>query len=99
MRAEGGRPRLDSWHAAAHRRYRTLVSAPNWRSLAARRSADPDLFFPVSSAGRSVVQIGKAKAICARCLVRSACLGFALRTDQFHGVWGGLTEQERDPLR
>ena len=41
----------------------------------------------------------KAKAICAKCPVRPECLAFALRTDQVHGVWGGMSEQERRPLR
>ncbi len=66
-----------------------------WRLAAACRSADPDLFFPVSSAGRSVEQVTQAKKICSGCPVQPDCLGFALRTRQPHGVWGGLTEQER----
>jgi WhiB family transcriptional regulator, redox-sensing transcriptional regulator len=68
----------------------------NWRLLAACRSIDPDLFFPVSSAGKSLEQVAEARAVCARCLVRSRCLEFALRTRQAHGIWGGLTAQERD---
>jgi WhiB family transcriptional regulator, redox-sensing transcriptional regulator len=67
----------------------------HWRSAAACRTCDPDLFFPVSSTGPSVEQAAKAKQICAQCLVRRDCLAFALRTRQAHGVWGGLTEQER----
>jgi hypothetical protein len=30
-----------------------------------------------------------------RCPVRLPCLAFALRTRQVHGIWGGLTEEER----
>jgi WhiB family transcriptional regulator, redox-sensing transcriptional regulator len=67
----------------------------HWRLLAACRSADPDLFFPISSSGESVAQVRRAKAICARCLVRRDCLAFALRTKQADGVWGGMSEQER----
>ena len=67
----------------------------HWRSAAACRSCDPDLFFPVSSSGPSVGQAAKAKQICTQCLVRRECLAFALRTRQAYGVWGGLTEQER----
>jgi WhiB family transcriptional regulator, redox-sensing transcriptional regulator len=73
-----------------------LVADGAWRLGAACRSADPDLFFPVSSTGKSLEQVTQAKAICARCPVRRECLAFALRTQQFHGIWGGLTEQERD---
>jgi WhiB family redox-sensing transcriptional regulator len=67
----------------------------DWRSLAACRSADPDLFFPVSTAGESVAQLAKAKAVCGGCLVRLECLAFAVRTRQAYGVWGGLSEHER----
>jgi len=76
-----------------------LLHEDQWRSMAACRSADPDLFFPVSSSGRSMAQEAEAKAICAGCRVRRECLAFALRTHQAHGVWGGLSEQERYPAR
>ena len=71
------------------------IHQENWRSLAACLSADPDLFFPISSSGPALAQVAEAKAICAGCQVRRECLGFALRTHQVHGVWGGLSEQER----
>ena len=80
------------------RRFSGLVDQ-DWRSLAACRLADPDLFFPISSSGQSMVQVAEAKAVCAGCRVRRECLAFALRTHQVHGVWGGLSEQERYPLR
>jgi WhiB family transcriptional regulator, redox-sensing transcriptional regulator len=67
----------------------------NWRSAAACTAADPDLFFPLSASGKSLEQVRQAKAICAGCPVRRACLAFALRTGQVHGIWGGLTEAER----
>jgi len=35
----------------------------DWRSPAACRSADPDLFFPISSSGPSAAQVAQAKAI------------------------------------
>jgi WhiB family redox-sensing transcriptional regulator len=67
----------------------------SWRLLAACRSADPDLFFPVSASGLGRDQAEQAKAVCAQCWVRSECLAFALATRQVHGVWGGLSESER----
>jgi WhiB family transcriptional regulator, redox-sensing transcriptional regulator len=70
----------------------------DWRSLAACLSADPDLFFPLSSSGKSLEQEAKAKAICGRCLVHRECLAFALRTHQAFGVWGGMSEQERQQV-
>lgn len=68
-----------------------------WRHRAACRGEDPELFFPVGPAARA--QIAEAKKICARCPVRRACLVFALATGQGHGIWGGLTEDERRRLR
>ena len=72
-----------------------LDARSRWRSVAACQSCDPELFFPLSSSGPAVEQIARAKEICAGCPVRRECLAFALRTRQAHGVWGGLTEQER----
>lgn len=66
-----------------------------WRSAAACRSADPEMFFPISDSGPAREQTAKAKAVCATCRVRRECLGFALRTGQMHGIWGGTTEYER----
>ena len=67
----------------------------DWRMPTACLPADPDLFFPVSSAGNSLEQVAEAKAVCARCLVRRHCLAFALRTRQAHGIWSGRTEEDR----
>lgn len=38
-------------------------------------------------------RIYEAKAICAACPLRAACLAAA--TDDDHGIWGGLTREER----
>lgn len=70
-------------------------ASADWRESAACRSAEPDLFFPVSANGRSTVEAEQAKAVCARCPVRRECLQFALATRQAHGVWGGMSERER----
>ena len=67
----------------------------DWQELAACRSAEPELFFPVSAAGQSLEQAGRAKAVCAHCPVRRECLQFALATRQAYGVWGGMSEEER----
>lgn len=37
----------------------------------------------------SVYEIARAKAICARCTLRSACLAAALERGEHSGVWGG----------
>ena len=70
-----------------------------WRRRAACRGEDPELFFPVGSAGPALAQIAEAKKICARCPVLRACLAFAMATGQESGIWGGLTEDEWRRLR
>jgi hypothetical protein len=40
-----------------------------------------------------------ARQICAGCPVRQPCLDYALSHGITHGIWGGLTERDRRPLR
>ena len=72
--------------------------AERW-SRAACSTADPELFFPISSSGPAVYQAKRAKAICARCEIRQACLDYAIDAGTIQGVWGGTTERERRLLR
>jgi WhiB family redox-sensing transcriptional regulator len=67
----------------------------NWRSAGACLSADPDLFFPISTSGPAQRQIARAKMICAGCGVRQECLQFAMSHDQLYGIWGGTTAEDR----
>jgi WhiB family redox-sensing transcriptional regulator len=83
-----------SAHATAARR----ANRVNWRLAAACRSADPELFFPLSGSSRALEQIAGAKVVCAGCPVRRQCLEFALRTRP-HGIWGGLTELEHRSVK
>ncbi len=71
----------------------------DWRQLAACRSTEPDLFFPVGTTGPAVDQIEAAKRVCRGCEVQETCLDFALATNQESGVWGATSEEERRMLR
>ena len=71
----------------------------DWRDQAACRDTNPDLFFPVGTTGPAIEQIEQAKAVCGECPAQSACLEFALVTNQDSGVWGGTSEEERRKLR
>ena len=84
---------------AGESRTTRLIASGEWWSAAACRSADPDLFFPISASGPALEQVAEAKAICATCRARRECLAFALRTGQVHGIWGGTTEDERAAAR
>jgi WhiB family transcriptional regulator, redox-sensing transcriptional regulator len=70
-----------------------------WWSRAACRTTDPELYFPIASAGPGARQVSEAKAICARCEIQQACLDYALDAGHIQGVWGGTTEHERRLLR
>jgi WhiB family redox-sensing transcriptional regulator len=61
-----------------------------WRQQAACRGLEPEIFFPASDE-----EAGAAKAVCAVCSVREACLEHALRNREKEGIWGGATERER----
>ena len=71
----------------------------DWRSYAACRDVDPELFFPIGNTGPALRQIEEAKQICARCKVTEECLRWALDSGQDSGVWGGLSEDERRALK
>jgi WhiB family redox-sensing transcriptional regulator len=71
----------------------------NWRDDASCRDTDPDLFFPVGTAGPALDQVGQAKRICQACPVRQPCLDWALRYSMAFGIWGGTTEADRGAIR
>ncbi|HEY1331565.1 MAG TPA: WhiB family transcriptional regulator [Actinomycetota bacterium] len=71
----------------------------DWVHQARCKDEDPELFFPIGTAGPALAQIDMAKAVCCRCNVRAQCLEWAMATGQDAGVWGGLSEDERRALR
>jgi len=76
-----------------------MTARANWRDEAACRDADPELFFPVGTAGPALRQIGEAKRICRACPAQTQCLAWALDNGITDGVWGGATEDERRAIR
>lgn len=70
-----------------------------WRSQAACRDLDANLFFPAGETGPAAIQIAHAKSVCRACPVQQPCLEFALATHQDYGIWGGYTEEERREIR
>src|SRR5690606_40588895 len=73
--------------------------AMDWRHRSACLDEDPELFFPIGNTGPAILQIEEAKQVCRRCDVREQCLAWALEAGQDHGVWGGLSEDERRALK
>lgn len=81
-------------------RLSTYRAAPDaWMQEAACKDTVGDLFFPVVHTKGWQEQMERAKQVCARCPVRPECLAYALDTGQKAGVWGGLSEAERQELR
>jgi WhiB family redox-sensing transcriptional regulator len=71
---------------------RVAESRIAWVSKARCRSSDPDIFFVRGAAQR------KAAAICRHCPVVAECLAYALGNQMEFGVWGGMTERQRQAL-
>jgi WhiB family redox-sensing transcriptional regulator len=71
-----------------------------WQEQGACREADPELFFhPQNERGLARLRRDRAaKAVCARCDVRIECADYAIRSREPYGVWGGLTEEERERI-
>jgi WhiB family redox-sensing transcriptional regulator len=75
------------------------IEHDDWRDHAACRDTNPDLFFPVGTTGPAISQIEAAIAVCNQCEAKTACLEFALATNQESGIWGGTSEEERRKIR
>lgn len=63
-----------------------------WRAKAACHGLEPTIFYPDPDVDEDALP---AKAVCAECQVRGACLEYALGSREKDGVWGGCTERER----
>ena len=72
---------------------------------ACRDHPDPDLWTGPRHGGRPSAaedrRTAEAKQICSGCPVREKCLAAALSVgrDRDYGIWGGLSERERDTIR
>jgi len=70
------------------------MSALTWRERGRCKGADADVFYPEDDEDEAL----EAKAICATCVVREACLEHAITAREKIGVWGGYTARERRRL-
>lgn len=70
----------------------------DWQMDAACRGMDSALFFhPEGERGPARSgRDARAKQICAGCPVLAQCRAHALAVQEPYGVWGGLSEAERD---
>ncbi|MEU9032205.1 WhiB family transcriptional regulator [Streptomyces sp. NPDC048383] len=72
----------------------TTSTTPAWYALALCAQTGPSFFFPEPGSS-----LRDAKRLCGACEGRAACLQYALANDERFGVWGGLSEAERQALR
>ncbi len=71
---------------------------PTWRASAACEGATALHFYPPATTETREARLARenaARALCAGCHVRDACLEYALYVQEPYGIWGGLTEAER----
>ncbi|WP_432575063.1 WhiB family transcriptional regulator [Kineococcus sp. SYSU DK005] len=72
-----------------------------WQLLGACRQADAELFFhPELERGAARRRRDAAAlAVCARCPVLRRCRAHVLQHPEAYGVWGGLSEEQREQMR
>lgn len=73
-----------------------------WRSHAACAGKVGVSFYPPMRPEKRSAKAAReerAKAVCASCPVRETCLDEAVGHGERFGIWGGLTDTERNRLR
>ena len=72
----------------------------DWQLQGACRGEDPDTFFhPEGERGPArEARERAAKAICAACPVLAQCAAHALAVREPYGVWGGMSEDDREAI-
>ncbi|WP_327084356.1 WhiB family transcriptional regulator [Mycolicibacterium fortuitum] len=75
-------------------------ASQDWRSRGSCRDVDPIVFYGPDRerAAARRRRVASAKMICQTCPVKRACLRQSLRFPEPHGVWGGLTADERSNI-
>ncbi|MBC2682185.1 WhiB family transcriptional regulator [Corynebacterium anserum] len=71
-----------------------------WQLHGSCRGTDSSVFFhPDGERGRArAMREHRAKAICAQCPVLQSCRAHALSVGEPYGIWGGMSESEREAI-
>jgi len=67
---------------------------PTWMDKGACRDYPPEWWYPERGGNTN-----QPKRICAECPVRTECLDYALANGEYHGIWGGTSERQRQRMR
>jgi hypothetical protein len=79
----------------AHEAPVTLEDLPGLNGTSGPRAGDDtDQFFPSRGASTE-----RAKAMCDGCEVRPECLAVTMADSDASGIWGGLSDRQRKPMR
>jgi WhiB family redox-sensing transcriptional regulator len=79
-------------------------SVEDWRYDAKCKGMDTELWYPPRDKTKYKTIADKSKAVCfgrdgqPECPVRIACLLYADKMDEQHGIWGGMSHRERNAL-
>lgn len=76
--------------------FRPIPLPGAWVREAACMGLETELFF--ATRGDNVT-IARAREVCVGCVVRVQCLRYALDVQVGAGMWGGMTEKERQRMR
>ena len=86
--------------ADTHRLPRPVTEVWDWQLHGACRDLDSSLFFhPENERGPARAgREARAKEICRSCPVIQQCRAHSLAAREPYGVWGGMSESERDEI-
>ncbi|MGW2692403.1 WhiB family transcriptional regulator [Streptomyces sp. NPDC001296] len=71
----------------------------DWRALGACRGhKNPELWYAGGNSVQAQADTREARAICAGCPVLQECRRWALDSREAWGVWGGMTERQRQAV-
>lgn len=69
---------------------------PRW-DLRACKNMDPEIFYEDDDRNADVPNV-QAEWACRTCEIQPQCLAWAMEHER-HGVWGGLTQRQREKLK
>jgi WhiB family redox-sensing transcriptional regulator len=72
------------------------IGDTDWMRKGVCSQTDPEAFFP--DQGRNDLN-RQAKAVCSTCPVMDRCAAYALALPGIEGIWGGLSERDRESIR
>jgi WhiB family redox-sensing transcriptional regulator len=77
-----------------------IIEVWEWQYDASCRSEDPEAFFhPDGERGQARARReAYAKSVCATCPVIQQCAAHALSVREPYGIWGGMSEDDRDRI-